>query len=362
MWRYLVYSLRLRRVEYRIAELPIFLIPTLLTISDASAFLSAAFWEGLLIFFFLFAFGDLLNCLADRDLDAIYKPHLTEAVHGIGIRGVIAQAVLSALAAVALTAHLAWLLDRWLLVPLVLAGVFAAYAYSVEPIRLKSRGLWQLAFYWLGLFTGPMIFTALLFSPWPPWGVWAVAAAYGLMQTGVILVNTAEDYPEDRRMRVRTVIVALGLDNGITLALVLTVLGCVGLLASYAVLFLMRGASGWALLALLPLAGACVAVSTAIGRLCGRVHGKEEVNAVAAVKRSAHWVPVWITSLAVSSLVAAVVCFAGRDHAPTHQTSVSGDSPRTADISRGLTVPGGIATLLPRCYTPGADAWCPSSS
>src|SRR5579884_2983259 len=100
MLRFLRYSLRLRRVEYRVAELPIFLVPVLLTAPDASAFAGLPFWEGLVAFLFLFAFGDLVNCLADRDLDAVAKPHLAEAVHGLGVRGVVAQAVLSAVAAV----------------------------------------------------------------------------------------------------------------------------------------------------------------------------------------------------------------------------------------------------------------------
>jgi 4-hydroxybenzoate polyprenyltransferase len=313
MLRYLIYSLRLRRVEYRVAELPIFLIPMLLTMSDASAFLGAPFWEGLLIFFFLFAFGDLLNCLADRELDAIYKPHLTEAVHGIGMRGVILQAVLSAVAAVALTAHLAWLLDRLLLVPLVLVGLFVAWAYSVEPLRLKGRGLWQLAFYWLGLFTGPMVFSALLFSPWLPWDVWAVAAAYGMMQTGAILVNTAEDYPEDRALGVRTVIVALGLGRGMVLALVLATLGCVGMLASFVAGLPARGLSPAAVLALLPLVAAGLLVSFGIANLNRRMAGLKEEDAIAVVKGAARRAPVWITSLALSSLLAAAVWgFGGR--------------------------------------------------
>jgi 4-hydroxybenzoate polyprenyltransferase len=311
MLRFLVWSLRLRRVEYRVAELPLFLIPALLSVPDASAFLGAPFWEGLLSFLFLFAFGDLLNCLADRDLDAIYKPYLSEAVDGLGVRGVIAQAVVSGAAALALTVHLAWLLDRWVLVPLVLAGLFLAYAYSVEPFRLKRRGLWQLAFYWFGLFTGPMISTALLFAPWPSWGVWAVSLAYGLMQTGVILVNTAEDYPEDRQMGVRTAILALGLTPGMVLALVLAVVGCAGLVASYAVLYWQRGLSPVALLALLPVAAACTWVSGSIAALVRRVWGAKEEDAIAAVKRSAVRVPAWITSLAVTSLLAAAVwCFA----------------------------------------------------
>src|SRR5262249_25378304 len=155
---------------------------------------------GLLIFIFLFVFGDLLNCLADRDLDAVFKPHLTEAVDGLGPRNIIIQAALSALAALALAAHLSWRLDRWVLLPGCAFGLFVAYAYSVPPVRLKGRGLWQLVFYVFGLFAGPMIYVALLFRPWPTWDVVAVALTYALTQTGVLLVNTAEDLPEDRAM------------------------------------------------------------------------------------------------------------------------------------------------------------------
>jgi 4-hydroxybenzoate polyprenyltransferase len=309
MLRFLRYSLRLRRVEYRVAELPIFLVPVLLTAPDASAFVCLPFWEGLLIFFFLFAFGDLLNCLADRDLDALYKPHLTEAVHGLGVRGVVAQAVLSALAALALVAHLSWLLDRWLLLPLVAAGLFVACAYSVEPFRLKGRGLWQLAFYWLGLFTGPMLFAALLFSARPPWEVGAVAAAFGMVQTGVILVNTAEDYPEDRRMGVRTAIVALGLRRGLGVALALAALGSAILVATFAEVYHLRTVPAPGLAALVPLAAACGGVTLGIGRLWRRLCEKTEAEDVLAVKRCAKWVPLWITSVAVSALVAAAGVF-----------------------------------------------------
>lgn len=311
MLRFLRYSLRLRRVEYRIAELPIYLIPVLLTAPDASAFLGAPFWEGLLVFFFLFAFGDLLNCLADRDLDAVSKPYLAEAVDGLGARGVLAQALASAVAGVLLTVHLAWLLDRWLLLPLVLAGLFVAAAYSVEPFRLKGRGLWQLAFYWLGLFTGPMVFTALLFRARPPWEVLVVAAAFGMLQTGVILVNTAEDYPEDRQLGVRTAVVALGLRRGMGLALVLVVVGSLVLGASLLALLTGPGSRPADLLGLLPLAVACGGVITGIGRLRRRLSGKVEADDVRAVKRAARWVPLWMTSVAVTTLLAAAAVFVG---------------------------------------------------
>src|SRR5215831_14862552 len=121
--RFLLYMLRIRRVEFRIAEIPILATPVLLTIRDVSILKTLNFWEGILIFFFLFAFGDMINCLADRDLDAVYKPHLSEAVYGLGVPFVTFQVVASAVIALMLSAHLAWQLNRWLLVPLVAVGL-----------------------------------------------------------------------------------------------------------------------------------------------------------------------------------------------------------------------------------------------
>ncbi len=308
MRRWLVWSLRVRRLEYRVAELPLFLIPVLLTAHDAAVFASAPFWEGFGIFFFLFVFGDLLNCLADRDLDAIYKKHLSEAVYGLGVRGVAVQAAVSAAAALGLAVHLAWMLDRWQLPAAVALGLAAGWAYSVEPVRLKGRGLWQVAFFWLGLFAGPMLLAAMFITPWPDPAVCAACLAYGLMQTGVVLVNTAEDFPEDRQMGVRTVIVSLGLRRGIGLALGLAVPGLVGLLAVFAAMFSARGKPPAALAGLLPLAAAGMAVGASMAQVYRGTAGPEP-EAVAAVKRGARRVPLWISSLAVSSLAAAAVLF-----------------------------------------------------
>lgn len=309
MWQYLVWSIRLRRVEYRIAELPIYLIPVMLVISDTSALVSAPFWEGLVIFLFLMAFGDLLNCLSDRELDAIYKPHLTEAVFGIGIKGVLIQAALSALSALALTIHLAWLLNFWLLIPLMLFGAFVAYAYSIEPFRLKRRGLWQLAFYWFGLFTGPMIFAAMLFQPLPPFSLVMVAVWYGLTQTGVILFNTAEDYPEDLQLGVKTVIVSLGLRTGIGWAVVMVLVGGLGLIASFIATMIERRMPSVTLIALVPLVVAWVTVTCMMAITFLKMRRRNEVEAIQLVKSKGRWVPLWITSIAESSLFMAFICF-----------------------------------------------------
>src|SRR5882672_5353732 len=130
--RYLLYMLRIRRVEFRVAEIPILVIPVLLLVRDASVLKTFSFWEGIFVFFLLFAFGDMINCLADRDLDAVYKPHLSEAVYGLGVRFVTFQVVATAALALLLAAHLSWQLNRWLLVAMVAIGLLLGAAYSVQ--------------------------------------------------------------------------------------------------------------------------------------------------------------------------------------------------------------------------------------
>lgn len=311
--RYIRYSLRLRRVEYRVAELPIFLIPVLLTVTDAASLAGVQAVEGLFIFFFLFALGDLVNCLTDRDLDAIYKPHLTEAVQGIGVRGVLMQAVGSAAAALALAAHLSWREGRWSILAMTAAAVVAAPAYSAEPLRLKRRGLGQLAFYWLGLFAGPMILSALFFVDRPSAEVWAVALSYGLLQTGVILINTAEDFPEDRQMGVRTAIVALGLERGMSAALGLSLLGSAALLGVLGAAARERGLGPWACgLGLGPLGLACALVVGYFVRLRRRVAGRPEEDAVAVLRGAGRLAPLCITSIALGTLGASIALFLAR--------------------------------------------------
>lgn len=308
--RFLLYMLRIRRVEFRVAEIPILAIPVLLLIEDATPLKTFAFWEGIFIFFLLFAFGDMVNCLADRDLDAVYKPHLSEAVYGLGVRFVTFQVLATAGLALALSAHLSWLTGRWLLFALVAVGLALGAAYSVPPVRLKGRGFAQLVCLWLIIFVGPMLFVALLVSAFPPPSLlFLLAAAYGTLQMGIILINTAEDYPEDLAAGVRTTVVAAGLQAGVTLALWLAAAGSAGLLATLCALFSQRHAGLPWLAALLPAACACVYVSAGILGLRRALEGAEIEGQIRAVKREAKRVPMWVTVVAWSTLGAALALY-----------------------------------------------------
>jgi len=302
--RYLLYMLRIRRVEFRIAEIPILVIPLLLLIHDTAILKTFSFWEGIFIFFLLFAFGDMINCLADRDLDAIYKPHLSEAVYGLGVGFVKFQVVATAVVAVVLTAHLSWQLHRWILLPLVVIGLVLGAGYSVKPVQFKGRGLAQLVCLWLIIFVGPMLFISLLVSTVPSPAVVVFAAAFGAMQMGIILVNTAEDYPEDLEAQINTTIVALGLKRGINVAFWLTAIGALSLVVTLGVIFRQRSVQTIWLLAMLPAVIACIYVLIDIGKLKQTIADQTLEAAIQTVKHSAKRVPVWLTVVAWSMLVA----------------------------------------------------------
>ena len=307
--RYLLYMLRIRRVEFRVAEIPILLIPILLLLRETSVLKTFYFWEGIFLFFMLFAFGDMINCLADRDLDAVYKPHLSEAVYGLGVGFVTFQVIATAAFALILSVHLAWQLNRWLLVPLVTIGLLLGAAYSVPPVRLKGRGLAQLLCLWLIIFVGPMWLVSMLIDNWPSAQLLVFAAAYGGLQMGVILVNTAEDYPEDLEANIKTTIVSLGLHRGIELAFWLTAVGVVGSIGALAIVFWQRRVSGYWWCLLLPAVVATAYVLTDILRLKMSMAIVDLSASINMVKRMARKVPLWLTLVAWSMAVAAWAVF-----------------------------------------------------
>jgi 4-hydroxybenzoate polyprenyltransferase len=309
MLRYLLYMLRIRRVEFRIAEIPILAIPLLLLLRDTSPLKTFYLWEGVFIFFLLFAFGDMINCLADRDLDAVYKPQLSEAVYGLGVRFVTFQVVATALFALALSIHLSWVLNRWSLAVLVAIGLVLGAAYSVKPVQLKGRGLVQLICLWLIIFVGPMLFMAYLIDAGLSIPVLMFAAAYGTLQMGVILVNTAEDYPEDLEARITTSVVALGLHRGIELAFWLVGVGSIAVLITLAAMLNQRGSSLLWLTVLIPPLAACLYVLQSIAKLRRSIKNRDLSESIQKVKRAAKAVPVWVTIVAWSMLGATFMLF-----------------------------------------------------
>lgn len=214
----LLAQLRIRRLEYLVAYIPSLLMPVLLASGPAAILSQPLVWVGLLTLYLLFNLGDMINCLADRDLDAVYKPRLSRAIHAIGVENLQRQLGLWSLAGLAVCVYVAWGLNQWLLPPLWLVGLWLGAQYSLPPWRMKSGGLWQLAGWWGIMFAGPMLFATLLVAPAPSLESLLFTLSFGLIQCGILLVNSAEDYPEDLETGMRTVIVALGPVRGMSWA------------------------------------------------------------------------------------------------------------------------------------------------
>ena len=129
---------------------------------------------------------------------------------------------------------------------------------------------------------------------------------------GVILVNTAEDYPEDLEANINTTIVSLGLHRGIGLALWLTIAGVLGSVGALVIIFKQRQVRGLWWLLLLPAALASFYVLMDILRLRVSIAGVDLPASIKTVKRTAKAVPIWLTLIAWSMAVAAWGVFMNR--------------------------------------------------
>jgi 1,4-dihydroxy-2-naphthoate octaprenyltransferase len=166
---------------------------------------------------------------------------------------------------------------------------------------------------WAVVFVGPMLLAAWIVADLPSPLVIAVAAAFGVIQEGIIQVNSAEDYFEDRESGVRTMIIALGLHRGIAAAVAAVVIGGAALVGAFGWAFHSRGVSPAASLSLAPLLLACLAAALWVARLHRGIAGQEIEESVARVKKAGKLVPLWLTLIAWASLGASLAVFlAGR--------------------------------------------------
>jgi 1,4-dihydroxy-2-naphthoate octaprenyltransferase len=295
--RFLANLARIRRVEFLVVELTIFLMPVLVTVGSLGELGTWVCAEAFALFFVLYALGDGINCLADRDLDAKYKTHLSRAVYELGVRFVIALTALEIAIALILGVHLAWTTRKPELFALVALGMFLGIGYSIKPLHFKGRGVWHLLCLWALLYFVPMLYAAKIVADrWAP-EVIALAAAYATTEMGIILVNTAEDYPEDLEAGVRTTVVALGLTRSISLAAGMVAVGSVGLIATFAAVFVQRNAGplAWGMLVFLGMT--CSFTGRAIWRLRAQTQASSLSDGILLVKASGKRVPLWATGV-----------------------------------------------------------------
>ena len=146
------------------------------------------------------------NDWCDRHVDAINEPHRPIPSGRIpGRWGLWIAIAMSGLAALIGTALGPWGFGA------TLVAIAAAWAYSVEPVRLKRSGWWGpglvgLSYETLPWFTG----AAVLAMGAPGWPVIIVAVLYGIGAHGIMTLNDFKALEGDRQTGVNSLPVTLG--------------------------------------------------------------------------------------------------------------------------------------------------------
>lgn len=254
----------------------------------------------------------MINCLEDRELDAHYKTRLANAVNRLSPPLVGALVIICGICSVLLALHLAiWAENMWILIAVVV-GLFLGVEYSSKPLHLKSRGVAHLGCLWLLLYFIPMLYSSMLVEAPMNLAVILLAATYATAEMGVILVNTAEDLPEDKACCVRTTAVAIGLKPTIALASGMVILGGAGFMLLWGVALLRNGLTVWEGFAAMILAISYFYVVTGMIRLTtGVMTATSSENAIDLIKKHAVLVPVWAMAIGVSGVLSALARFAG---------------------------------------------------
>jgi len=286
-------SLRIRRPEFLVAEIPIALVPALI-VAPAGELVTWGSAQIAMILVLLFHYGDMVNCLVDRDLDLTYKTRTAEAVFGLGRSNVIVQIFVTAILAMLLTIDLGLRLDRPWIIPWVACGLVLGWQYSARPLRLKARGILQIPALAACIFVGPMLLVPAAWVDIPPFALVELIVAYAAMQQGLILVNTAEDLREDSAFGLRTSAVRLGPVGSMAVAALLVGAGGIAVM-----IWLLA----WApLVVLLPLLLGLGWALSAIVHLFTKAWSATDPEAV--VRHGAKWVPAWIAATAWGTLLA----------------------------------------------------------
>ncbi|MCD6461313.1 MAG: UbiA family prenyltransferase [Thermoplasmata archaeon] len=216
---------KVARLEYIPAEGPAILAPLALGIAKSGGLALFRALEGASVFILLFFAGFIINAMTDIEVDKKYKVYVAESSTALGKRTLALLVLGQTAAALAITIHLAWVLDAWWLVAFVMVGIFFGLGYSVPPFHFKVRGIWHPIALSLSAFFIPILFLFYVVAgEMDPWIV-MVFAGLAVTHYGLALTNQCGDYLEDKETGMATPGVRWGLRRTLRLALGLMIVG-----------------------------------------------------------------------------------------------------------------------------------------
>jgi len=179
--------------------------------------LSPIFLIYVLSYFLAVTFACNLNAYFDVKVDSRYKTFLSNAVKRIGktkMRLLLVTELLVLVAATVFFYASGFLISSALL----FVGVLFAVVYSTPPLRLKARSFWSAWPLILGLFSLPLLGGWFLFEQTLTPLFVLFVLGYALLNEGINLINTSEDYSEDMKEGIQTWAHLFGLKNVLLLS------------------------------------------------------------------------------------------------------------------------------------------------
>ncbi len=200
--------------------------PALGLILGASILSDLLIWEVplyIMLHYSIAFFGCNLNSLCDYNVDKLYKKYMSDSVDIIGKKNLKILILLEFLISVAIIIFL--FSNGYIIISLLaVIAIIIIYIYSAEPIRLKKQGL-----------LSPL--PILILYTIPPIGGWFIfrenitiyfllfLIGYVFMNEGFTLVNTCEDYKEDKLSKIKTWAHVIGLKETLKIAFIFTEIG-----------------------------------------------------------------------------------------------------------------------------------------
>ncbi|WP_338772854.1 UbiA family prenyltransferase [Nocardia vulneris] len=299
------YALRIRRLEFLPVHLSVILTAAFLGAASADQLISGKTLAVVVAFLLGLHAGNMANCVADRELDLIYKGRLAEAVDGLGKRNIVIQIVTHIVLVLLLGAYVTASSGHWEIAVLGVVWIVVGFEYSLPPLRLKGAGVFQSVTLasTIALLPGIMMIRAI--GTVPEWAAFVAFLGYTTAMTMVNLINQTEDIPEDAKFGIMTSARALGLTGTVTTALVLVVIGATTFLAAAVSL----GAYWWAVG--LYAVAALFTLRFISGILRG-VRGKSLDDAILIARKNTRRLPLYGAVMGWGSVALAVAVFAAR--------------------------------------------------
>ncbi len=302
---WLRYSLIIRRVEFLPLTVTVPLVPALLMARTMRELLSLDMLLATIVVVVSIQIGNMANCLADRRMDAIYKTRLSRAVYGLGVGRVIRQIVVAMLIVGVAEGWLAYRTGHLDL--LLIGGLWAVLGmgYSLPPLHLNGRGIWQLPVLHAVYFVLPGLFVLRAFEGPLSWAAIAAICGFSLTNIGIIVISHAEDFPEDELYSVMTYVRTLGLTRALGLGVAMLSLGAIVVTASIVVL----AGPVWGLV---PYLAACLFAVRFMARTARAVRGKPVDEGVAVLRACSKLAPLHTLLVGWTTVVVAAFAFAAR--------------------------------------------------